>query len=187
MSITSDIRNYADTAVVQGKQIVGQAVETAQQQFATAQHQFAGVTGRATGTVNDLRVQAEKTLNIEALRTAIEPYLSQARQYRSTVTDRAEGLFDTVTSDPRVAKVVTTAETVTGLVLDTVQERIVKPVSTLTGRGTAPKKAPARTTKPAKAATTRPAAKSTAKKAPARATQKATAARKTPAKKTTSS
>jgi hypothetical protein len=187
MSITSDIRNYADTAVVQGKQIVGQAVGTAQQQFATAQHQFAGVTSRATGTVNDLRVQAEKTLNIEALRTAIEPYLSQARQYRSTVTDRAEGLFDTVTSDPRVAKVVTTAETVTGLVLDTVQERIVKPVSTFTGRGTAPKKAPARTTKPAKpakAATTRPAAKSAAKKAPAK---KATAARKAPAKKTTSS
>jgi hypothetical protein len=182
MSITSDIRNYADTAVEQGKQFVGQAVET-------AQHQFAGVTNRATGTVNDLRAQAEKTLNIEALRTAVEPYLEQARQYRTTVTDRAEGLFGTVTSDPRVAKVVTTAETVTGLVIDTVQERIVKPVSTLTGLGTAPKKTPAqapKTAKPTKAASTRPAAKSTAKKAPAQATKKATPARKAPAKKTTS-
>jgi heparin binding hemagglutinin HbhA len=177
MSITSDIRNYADTAVEQGKQIVGQAVET-------AQHQFADVTNRATGTVNDLRAQAEKTLNIDGLRTAIEPYLAQARQYRTTVTDRAEDLLGTVTSDPRVAKVVTTAETVTGLVIDTVQERIVKPVSSLTGRGVTPNKAAGTVTKPAKAATTRPAAKTTAKKAPAK---KATPARKAPAKKTTSS
>jgi hypothetical protein len=177
MSITSDIRNYADSALVQGKQVVGQAV-------GTAQHQFADATSRATGTVNDLRAQAERTLNIDALRTAIEPYLEQARQYRSTVTDRAEGLFGTVKNDPRVARVLVTAETVSGLVIDTVQERVVKPVSTLTGRGTTPKKAPA---KPAKAATTRPAAKSTAKKAPARPAQNATTTRKAPAKKTTSS
>jgi hypothetical protein len=161
MSITNDIRGYADTALEQGKQYVGQA-----------QSQF-----------QDLRSQAEKTLNVDALKTAVEPYVAQAKQYRTTVTDRAEGVFATVKGDKRVAKVLTTAESMTGVVVGTVQDRVVKPVVSLTGRSTpARKSAPA---KPAKAAATRPAkpAASTApaKKAPAK---KASTARKAPAKPT---
>lgn len=173
MSITNDIRSYADTAIEQGKQVLGSA----------------------TGTVNDLRAQAEKTLNIDALRGAVEPYLAQARQYRSavtaTVTDRAEGLLDTVKDDPRVARALSTAETMTGLVIDTVQQRIVKPVVEFTGTG---KPAPAKATTPTKSATatksasTRPASASAktaaAKKSPAK---KSTTARKAPAKKSTTS
>jgi hypothetical protein len=188
MSITNDIRSYADTALETGKQYVGQAqaqfngVNRQANQFVTG---LTGsitnsITSRATGTVHDLRSQAEKTLNIDAIKTAVEPYLAQAKQYRASVTDRAEGLFETVTSDKRVAKVITTAESLTGVVFETVQERVVKPVVSLTGLGNtpAPKKTPA---KPAKAATTRPAKKaSTARKAPAK---KATTARKAPAKK----
>jgi hypothetical protein len=173
MSITSDIRSYADTALEQGKHVVGQA-----------QSQFTAVTA-------DLRTQAEKTLNIDAIRTAVEPYLAQAKQYRSSVTDRAEGLFGSVKSDKRVAKVVSTAESLTGVVVETVTERVVKPVTSLTGRGRKPAarkrsaKSPAK--KPAKAATTRPAAKkSTAKKTTAKKTtaKKTTAAKKAPAKST---
>jgi len=179
MSITDDIRSYADTAIEQGKQVLG----------------------TATGTVNDLRAQAEKTLNIDALRGAVEPYLAQARQYRSavttTVTDRAEGLLDTVKDDPRLARALSTAETMTGLVIDTVQQRIVKPVAEFTGHG-ASKPAPVKPTTPTtptKSATTRSASSSsTAKKAPAKKApvktapaKKAATARKAPAKKTTSS
>jgi len=197
MSITSDIRNYADTALEQGKQVVGQA--QAQLTDVTDQaNQFVGkLTGTATDAVNDLRSQAEKAINLDAIKTAVEPYLAQAKQYRSSVTDRAEGLFDSVRSDKRVAKVVATAESLTGVVVETVNERVVKPVASLTGRSpktvskptvrkspakkAAAKKAPAKAaTKPA---TTRPAAK----KAPAKKSASTTTARKAPAKKATPS
>ena len=119
--------------------------------------------------MHDLRTQAEKTLNIDAIKTAVEPYLAQAKQYRASVTDRAEGLFETVASDKRVAKVITTAESLTAAwsVSRPCRSASSSRSSSLTGRGTspAPKKAPA---KPAKAATTRPAKKAPAKKAPPR-------------------
>jgi hypothetical protein len=180
MSITSDIRNYADTALEQGKQFTD-----------TAKENVSGLTSKATGAVLDLRTQAEKTINVDAIKTAVEPYLAQAKQYRSTVTDRAEGLFESVKSDKRVAKVITTAESFTGVVVETVQGRVVAPVLSLTGRGTkpAPKKKPAAkasskpaVTRPAKKAPAKKAAsKSTATKATASATKRTT--RKAPAKK----
>ena len=170
MSITSDIRNYADTAIEQGKQFAGAATATANDLRA------------------DLQARAEKTLNFDAIKTAVEPYLTpyltQAKQYRSTVTDRAEGLLGTVKSDKRVASVLATAETLSGVVVDTVQERVIKPVQSLTGR--TPARKPARKSaapKPVKAATTRPAKKAPAKKA---TTAKSTT-RKAPAKKATTS
>lgn len=168
MSITDDIRNYADTALEQGKHVVNQAV-------GQAQANVAQLTTRAGGAVTDLRSQAEKTLNVDAIRTAVEPYLAQAKQYRASVTDRAEGLFETVKSDKRVARVVSTAESVTGVVVDTVTERVVKPVASLTGRKPAP-------------APKSPARKATAKSAPAKKANKPAAtrpaAKKTTAKKT---
>jgi F0F1-type ATP synthase membrane subunit b/b' len=209
MSITSDIRSYADTALEQGKTVVGQAqaqltdVTDQANQFVgkltgSAKENVSGLTTKATDAVNDLRSQAEKAINLDAIKSAVEPYLAQAKaqatQYRTTVTDRAEGILESVKSDKRVAKVIDTAESLTGVVVDTVQERVVKPVASLTGRGSkpAPRKAPAKkapakkATKPAatrpatKASTTAPTAKTTAAKAPAK---KATAAKKAPAKK----
>jgi uncharacterized protein YjbJ (UPF0337 family) len=207
MSITSDIRSYADTALVQGKQVVGQAqaqltdVTGQANQFVgkltgTAKDNVSGLAGKLSGTatdaVNDLRSQAEKAINLDAIKTAVEPYLAQAKQYRSSVTDRAEGLFDSVRKDKRVAKVIDTAESLTGVVVETLQERIVKPVTSLTGRSPkpAPRKRPAKKA-PAKAATkpaaTRPATKkATATKAPAKKTAAKSTARKAPAKKATS-
>jgi len=214
MSITSDIRNYADTALEQGNQFVGKLTGTARENVTGftggVTSKATALTGRATtaatDAVSDLRSQAEKAINLDAIKTVVEPYLAQAKQYRSSVTDRAEGLFGTVRSDKRVARVFTTAESVTGVVVDTVTERVVKPVAALTGRSPksgavttskpaarkAPaKKAPAKATRPA---TTRPAAKKApaAKKSPA--TKSASAknsasatARKAPAKKATSS
>ena len=125
VTATSATRRHRRRA---GQQAVGQAQANVAQLTAPV----------AGGAVTDLRSQAEKTLNVEAIRSAVEPYLAQARIYRSSVTERAEGLLDSVkesvTSDKRVARVVTTAESVTGLVVDTVTERVVKPVTSLTGR-----------------------------------------------------
>ena len=198
MSITNDIRGYADTAIEQGKQVVTQAV-------GQAQANVAQLTTRAGGAVTDLRSQAEKTLNVDAIRAAVEPYLAQAKIYRSGVTERAEGLLgsvkESVTSDKRVARVVSTAESVTGLVVDTVTERVVKPVTSLTGRKPVTSTRPTTTTsaassnstaakapakKAAKPAATRPAAKKTAAKSTTKSTTKS-AAKKAPAKKTTAS
>ena len=186
MSITSDIRSYADTAFEQGKQVLdqaqtqlngvtGQANEFVSKFRGTAKDNVSGLTSKASDAVTDLRTQAEKAVNLEAIKTAIEPYLAQAKGYSTTVTDRAEELFSTVTSDKRVALIVSKAEVLTGTVVETVQERIVKPVQSLTGRK------PARTTPKAatKTAATRPAAKPVAKPV-AKAT-----VRKAPAKRAT--
>lgn len=155
MSITSDIRSYADSALEQSKQ-VGQ---------------------RASSTVADLRAQAEKALNLEAIKAAVEPYLAQAKEYRTALTDRATGLVDGVTSDKRVAKLVDTAESLSSTVVGTVQERVVKPVQQLTGIG---KSQPARKASSPKAPATKPASTRPAPKPAAKAT-----ARKSPAKKAT--
>jgi DnaK suppressor protein len=115
-----------------------------------------------------------------ALKTAVEPYLAQAKDYRITVTDRAETLLSGVKKDKRVAKLVETAGSVTGVVVETVQERVVKPVQSITGRGPRPVAKPAAKPAPAPAAakpvsrpaatkpTAKPASKPTVRKAPAR-------------------
>jgi len=166
MSITKDIRSYADNAVEQGKQVLDQAQTqlhdvTAQANglvgkvTGTAKDNVSGLTTKATDAVHDLRTQAEKAVNVDAIKAAVEPYVAQAKGYSSTVTDRAEELFNTVKNDKRVAKLVNTAESVTGIVVETVQARVIKPVQSLTGRGSKPvAKAPAA----AKPATPKPAA-----------------------------
>jgi hypothetical protein len=155
MSIATDIRSYADNALAQGKQV-----------FDQAQENVFGLTTKATDAVSDLRSQAEKAVNLDAIKTAVEPYLAQAKGYSTTVTDRAEELFNTVKNDKRVALVVSKAEELTGAVVETVQDRIVKPVQTLTGRGSKPA---ARTApKPAATKAAPTAVKASVRKAPAK-------------------
>jgi ElaB/YqjD/DUF883 family membrane-anchored ribosome-binding protein len=194
MSITKDIRSYADNAVEQGKQVLDQA----QAQLHDVTGQANGLVGKVTGTakdnvaefttkatyaVHDLRTQAEKAVNVDAIKAAVEPYVAQAKGYSTTVTDRAEELFTTVKSDKRVAKLVSTAESVTGIVVETVQERVVKPVQLLTGIGAKSAVTPARKPSPAKA--TKPAETKPAETKPASTPASKPAARKAPAKRTT--
>ena len=187
MSITSDIRTYADNAVSQGKQVLDQAqsqlndVTGSANEFVgkltdQAKTNYSEISTKATAAASDLRAQAEKALNLEAIKSAVEPYLAQAKDYSASVTDRATSLFDTVKSDKRVAGVVTTVESVSDAVVETVTERVIKPVQSLTGIGSKP--APAAKPAPAKPAPTATATKPAAKKAPAKA-----AAKKAPAKK----
>ncbi|MDT4938052.1 MAG: hypothetical protein QOG80_1723 [Pseudonocardiales bacterium] len=182
MSITNDIRSYADTALEQGKQVLDQAqsqlndVTSQANEFVgklrgTATDNVSTITSKANGYVVDLRTQAEKAVNLEAIKAAIEPYVAQAKGYSTTVTDRAEELYSTVKSDKRVAKLVSKAEEITGTVVETVQDRLVKPVQSLTGLGIKPAAPKAAAPKPA---VTRPAAKKApAKKAPAKRAVKA--------------
>lgn len=169
MSITRDLRGYADTALEQGRQVLGQA-----------QSQLNDVTGQANEFVSDLRAQAEKALNLDAIKTAVEPYLAQAKGYRHSVTDRAEALINTAKKDPRVAKAFVTAEQLTGVVVETVQQRLVQPVWTFTGRDGKPA-----ASKPAAKPATKAAAKPAAKPATTRSANKSTtaAARKPAARK----
>lgn len=192
MSIASDLRSYADNAVTQGKQVLDSTITTAQTQlndvtgqanefYGKTRENVAELATKATSAVNDLRVSAEKAVNLDAIKTAVEPYLSQLKGYSSTVTDRAETLFDGVKGDPRVAKLVDAA----GVVVETVQVRVVKPVQDLTGRGSKPAPKPAASTPTAKAAATKPAAKPTAATKPASKPAAKPAARKAPARRAT--
>jgi len=206
MSIASDIRSYADSAVAQGKQVLDQA----QAQLNGVTDQANGLVGKITGTARGNVVglgakatdaygefvqQAEKAVNLPAIKAAVEPYLAQAREYTNGVTDRATGLLDTVKGDKRVARVLATTEALSDAVVETVNERVLKPVSTLRGgkpvtlptthAATRPAPKPA-ATKPAatKPAATKPATKATATKPAAKASAtKSTAATPAPAKK----
>lgn len=128
MPITSDLRAYADSAVHQGKQT-----------FSTAQAQFSGVTGQAGEFVNKfagpvlgsardniagLRSSTEKLVNIDALRTALEPYVAQLRGYGDSVTVRVEERVATLRTDPRVGRLFETADSVSNTVIGAVRDRL---------------------------------------------------------------
>ena len=191
MSITSDIRSYADTALEQGKQaldqaqtqltdVTGQANDFVGKLTGVARDNVSELTAKTTEAVNDLRAQAEKAVNLKAIKSSIEPYVARAKGYSSTVTDRAEELYVSVKNDKRVAKLVTSAEAFTGVVVETVQVRVVKPVQLLTGRASLPAvKAPAAPKATVSKAAPKPTANATARTATARKAP----ARKAPATK----
>ena len=173
MSIATDIRGYADTAVNTGRQ----AFDAASTQ---ARENVADIANKAGSAVHDLRTSAEKAVNIDAITSAVEPYLAQLRQYSTTVTDKVEEVVNTARDDKRIGSLVTTAESLTGVVVTTVNERVVKPVVSLTGRGRSTRTTPRATTAASKPATRKTAPTKAASKPAGR-----TAARKTTARKTT--
>jgi hypothetical protein len=183
MSIASDIRTYADTAVSQGKQVLDQAqaqlndvTGQANELYGKTKENVSEIATKATTAVNDLRASAEKAVNLDAIKTAVEPYITQVKGYTHTVTDKAEALFEGVKGDKRVAKLVDAA----GVVVETVQDRVVKPVQSVTGR--AAKSAPAAPKAAAKPAPAKPATRPAATKPASKP-----AARKAPTKRTTKS
>lgn len=211
MSITSDIRSYADTALEQGKQVIDQAqtqltdvteqangivsklTDTALDLNRTAIDNVSELRNKATAVFGDLLEQAEKSFDLEAIRSAVEPYLAQAKSYSQSITDLANDFYASVRNDKRLAKLVDTAGSVSGVVVVTVQQNVVKPVVSLTKRSSQPTVAQRSATKRAapkpatKSAATRPAAK----KAPAaprtrKVTTTPATARKSPAKKASS-
>jgi hypothetical protein len=175
MSITSDLRAYADKAQAQLNDVTGQANELVTKLTAPVKDNVSELRAKVP-TATDLRAQAEKAINLDAIKTAVEPYLDQVKGYRATVTEKAEALLEQVKSDPRVKQLV-----------EVVEAKVVAPVRTLVGRGAKPapvapvKAAPAKPVAakaaPAKAAA-KPARKAPARKVTAKATAKKTAAKK---------
>jgi hypothetical protein len=186
MSIARDLRSYADTAVSQGRQVLDSGFATAQSQlndvtgqanefYGKTRENVADIAGKATAAANDLRVSAEKAVNIDAIRHAVEPYLVQVKGYTTSVTDRAEVLYAGLREDKRVAQLLDA----TRPVVEAVQVRVIKPVVDLTGLGSKP--APAAKPAPRKAAATRPASKpAAAKKTASKPAAKKTARKASP-------
>ena len=78
MSITSDIRSYADTAVAEGRKVLDTTLATAQVQL----QNVSAVANKAGEAVHDVRTSAEKAINADALRAAVAPYVAQAKGYQ---------------------------------------------------------------------------------------------------------
>ncbi len=196
MSIASDIRAYADSAVSQGKQVL----DTAQAQLNDYTGQANDIVGKtrdnvsdiaekAAEAVTDLRQSAEKAVNLDALTSAVEPYLAQLKEYSSVVTDKVDALVSTARNDKRVAALIERGQPVFDAVYELAQDRVVKPVQSFTGRGKPaaarpaskpspkPRSTSATVKAPRKAAVTKPATKSSARPA----------TRKTATKRTTKS
>jgi hypothetical protein len=186
MSIASDVRSYADSALEQGKQVVDQAqsrlgeVQDNAQDFASKAASKAS--SKASETYADLRTRGEElyervsTLPVVERATAVaEPYVSQVSAqlngYRTTVTDKVEQLYTDLKKNDQVAKVLSVAETAAGVVIETVNERVVNPVKSLLEREPVTDSKPTTAKTPATPAA--PAAEASAKPAaPAKAPAK---------------
>jgi hypothetical protein len=182
MSIASDVRSYADSALEQGKQVVDQAQSRFSDVQGGAQDLAGKAAGKASETYTDLRTRGEalyervSTLPVVERATAVaEPYVAQLNGYRTTVSDKVEQLYTDLKKNDQVAKVLGAAETAAGVVIETVNDRVVNPVKSLLERE------PVTDAKPttAKAPTAAPATAPAKAAAPAKAPAKRTTTRRT--------
>jgi hypothetical protein len=164
MSLQSDLKGYADSAVEAAEAVLGRL----QQNLAAA-----------------------KGTDLEALRSTLEDFVASALVYTSKLSGRAESAMADLKSDPRLAQVIQTGEALATAVVSAVQERVGQAASSAASsaagasafvRSQAPGGGRA---KPAKEPTVRPT-ESVFKAAPAKkAAAKKAAAKKAPAKKAT--
>ncbi len=175
MSITNDVRSYADAALEQGKQAVDQAQSkltevvgdatglagkvsgTAAEVAEKVQGHAQGFAGKASDTYGELRNFGESIYGrvvalpaVESMASTAEPYVAQLNGYRLVVTEKVEAFYADLKKNDQMAKVLDGAEAAAGLVLGTVNERVVKPVRSLVENAPAPVKdaaAPARAKK----------------------------------------
>jgi len=172
MSITSDVRSYADSALGQAQarltEVRGDATELAN-----------SLLSRATTTCMELRSKGEALTRRAG--ASIEPYVAQLKGYGTVAAETFEQAYAELRKNDQVAKVIAAA----GVSVDAVQGRVT---SLLDRQPAAP--APATSpTKPTPAAKAQPPAKAVpaAKATSAAKAQRATktsAAKATPAKKT---
>ncbi len=157
MSITNDVRTYADVALEQGKHVVDQAQ-------AAVSERITGVAGDATVVVEKVQSRAQNLAS-----KASETYF----------TGKVEELYGDLKKNEQVAKVLDSAELAATVVLDTVNERVIKPVRSAVAPAPAPTRAhAASTTSTAPAANHKPAAQPAAKPAAKTAAAKAAPAKR---------
>jgi hypothetical protein len=200
MSIANDVRSYADSALEQGRQVVDQA----QARFSGVQgnaQDFAGkAADKAGATYADLRTKSEALYGrvstlpvVEQVTSTVEPYVAQfsaqLHGYRTTVAEKVEQAYADLKKNDQAAKVLAAAEAAAGVVVETVNDRVVTPVKSLLDREPATvTKAPGAKTATADSEPAKAAVKPV--KAPGKAAEKAPAkttspAKATPAKRTT--
>ena len=197
MSFSDDVKAYTDAALEQGKRAIDQAQAVLAEMTGDATEFAARLQERGELVFVSVRAGDPKGLiniargDLELFLSTVEPYVTQALSLRAALIEKTAEFVGDVRKDPRVAKAYETAESLTGAVVETMNERVVTPTMSMMGRKPAAPaaKAPAKAAATAKAAPMKaPAAKKVAaKKAPARkaAAKKSTAAKKAPAKNST--
>ena len=103
MSLQSDLKGYADSAVEAAEAVLGRL----QQNLAAA-----------------------KGTDLEALRGTLEDFVASALVYTSKLSGRAESAISDLKSDPRLAQVIQTGEALATAVVGAVQERVGQAAST---------------------------------------------------------
>ncbi len=197
MSITNDVRTYADVALEQGKHVVDQAQ-------AAVSERITGVAGDATVVVEKVQSRAQNLASkasetyselaglgeslyervstlpvVDSVSSTVEPYVAQLNGYRTAFTGKVEELYADLKKNEQVAKVLDSAELAATAVLDTVNERVIKPVRSAVAPAPASKRAhAASTTSTAPAANHKPAAQPAAKPAAKTAAAKAAPAKR---------
>jgi hypothetical protein len=180
MSIASDVRSYADSALGQAQarltEVRGDATELA-----------GSLVSRATTTCMELCSRGEALTKrasalpgVERASASVEPYVALLKGYGTVAAERFEQAYAELRKNDQVAKVIAAA----GTSVDAMQGRVT---SLLDRQPTAPAPAPAPAASPAKRA---PAAKApraakTTPVAKAPRAAKTSAAKATPVKRTT--
>lgn len=176
MSITSDVRSYADSAREQAQarltEVRGDAAQLAGSVMSRASVTYAEL--RSRGEVLTKRVGTLP--GVERATATVEPYVAQLKDYGSGAAEKLEQVYAGLRKNDQVAKVITAAETA----IEAVQEHVTSlldrqpAASAAASAPAAPTKAPDKEDGTAEA---KPTAKTSA--------AKASAAKATPAKRTT--
>ena len=200
MSITSDVRSYADSLLQQSKQVIGQAQARLTEVPSDASGLADKAATRASETYSDLRTKGEALRErvsalpaVDQVSSTMEPYVAQLNGYRVALIEKVEQLYAELKTNDQVARVLGVAEQATGAIVGTVNERLVNPVRSRLERESDGEHAatlatpgdvtvPAEVTVPAQAAV--PAKAATPTKATT-ATKTTSAAKATPAKRST--
>ena len=138
MSITNDVRSYADAALEQGKHVIDQAqtrltdvAEDASQAADKVQDRAHDLATKASKTYGELHERVTSLPGVETVSSTVEPYLERLNVYRITVTEKVEELYANLKKNEQIAKMLAPAEHAARTVMDTVNERVVTPVRTL--------------------------------------------------------
>jgi heparin binding hemagglutinin HbhA len=182
VSITSDVRSYADAALEQGKHVVDQAqarlTDVAGDTPSKVQDRAQGLATKASATYGELRERVATLPGVETVSSTVEPYVAQLHDYRVALAEKVEEFYSGLKNNEQAAKVLAPAELAASVVIDTVNARVVKPVRSLIEPApaapatTAPPAAPAApaTPEPPAATTAPPAKPAPAKRAAPRRT-----------------
>jgi hypothetical protein len=140
MSVSEDVKAYADVALEQGKRAMDRAQEVLAQFAAEANQLARKLQERGDEVLANALAGDRKALldgardDLDSFRSTVEPYVSQVNALRDELLAKASAYLGEMRKDPRVNKAFGTAESLAGTVAEQVTERIVGPALSLLGR-----------------------------------------------------